>query len=44
MSKFAPVLFRLEIECWILGIEMSSYRVYKGNHPEIIMQNRFCPG
>ena len=27
MSKFAPILPRLEIECWILGVEMSSYRV-----------------
>jgi len=27
MSKFAPILPRLEIECWILGVEMSSYWV-----------------
>ena len=27
MSKFAPILLRLEIECWILGVEMSSCRV-----------------
>jgi len=24
MSKFAPGLHRLEIECWILGVQMSS--------------------
>ena len=29
MSKFDPVLLRLKIECWILGVEMSSYRVRK---------------
>ncbi len=27
MSKFASVLHRLEIECWILGVQMSSYWV-----------------
>ena len=27
MSKFAPSPPRLEIECWILGVEMSSYWV-----------------
>ncbi len=25
MSKFDPVLPRLEIECWILGVEMSLF-------------------
>ena len=38
MSKFDPVLPLLEIECWILGVEMCSYRVsliaLDGNSPE----------
>ena len=27
MSKLIPVLHRLEIECWILGVQMSSFGV-----------------
>ena len=27
VPRFDPVLHRLDIECWILGVEMSSYRL-----------------